>query len=315
MTSRTAADSADPRSLERNPDNPRLIFRAEDLQSLQDSIESQGVLVPLTVYRDGRKLVILDGERRWRCALKLGLTSVPVIIQPKPDRLQNIMMMFAIHNARTDWDPLPTAYKLRELEEEYERSKGRRPTEVELSQLASLNRGEVRRLKRLLALPDEYQDELMAELEKPRHEQQITVDHVLEAQKGASSLRSRAIIDEKQEDQLRRALLEKFRNRTIRNTVAPRQLARIGRAVDREEISVASARRVANRLITDPAYTIDQAFRDSAAQFDFQHGLDQLISRAIRQLDELQELEYELSPELVDSLSRLRSILDAILPR
>ena len=26
------------------------------------------------------------------------------------------MMMFAIHNARQDWDPLPTALKLEELE-------------------------------------------------------------------------------------------------------------------------------------------------------------------------------------------------------
>lgn len=39
---------------------------------------------------------------------------MPVIVQPKPDKLQNIMMMFAIHNARRDWDPLPTAYTLQE---------------------------------------------------------------------------------------------------------------------------------------------------------------------------------------------------------
>lgn len=143
----------DPRELERNPENPRLIFRADELDALQESIAAQGILVPLTVYRDGRRYILLDGERRWRCALKLGLTRIPVIAQPKPDRLQNIMMMFAIHNARKDWDPLPTAYKLRDLEEEFHQRQGRQPNEGELAEIASMSRGEVRRLRQLLALP------------------------------------------------------------------------------------------------------------------------------------------------------------------
>src|SRR5688572_10581438 len=93
----------DPNSLDRNAENPRLIFREEELKALEESIAHQGILVPLTIYADGQKFFILDGERRWRCAKALGLPRVPVIIQPKPDRLQNLMMMFAIHNARKDW--------------------------------------------------------------------------------------------------------------------------------------------------------------------------------------------------------------------
>jgi ParB/RepB/Spo0J family partition protein len=95
----------DPKKIKPNPENPRLIFHADELQGLEDSIKLQGVLVPLAVYQDGSKYVILDGERRWRCALKLGLPRLPAIVQPKPDRLTNIMMMFAIHNARRDWVP------------------------------------------------------------------------------------------------------------------------------------------------------------------------------------------------------------------
>ena len=109
----------DPRNIAPNPENPRLIFREDELQGLQASIALQGILVPLSVFQSGRRFVILDGERRWRCAIKLGLDRVPAIVQPKPDRLQNIMMMFAIHNARRDWDPLPTALKLRDLESEF----------------------------------------------------------------------------------------------------------------------------------------------------------------------------------------------------
>src|SRR5688572_90604 len=97
-----------PAQIRPNPENPRLIFRKEDMDALESSIKEQGILVPLTVYEARRGLFILDGERRWRCALKLGLKHIPVIVQPEPTRMQNIMMMFAIHNARKDWDPLPT---------------------------------------------------------------------------------------------------------------------------------------------------------------------------------------------------------------
>lgn len=63
--------SIDPRVLQRNPENPRLIFRADDLQHLEDSIKARGILVPLTVYEDAGNYFIMDGERRWRCAMRL----------------------------------------------------------------------------------------------------------------------------------------------------------------------------------------------------------------------------------------------------
>lgn len=300
-------DLLDPKTLKNNPENPRLIFRATELAQLEESIRSQGILVPLTVYEDARGYTILDGERRWRCALKLQLPKVPAIIQPKPDRLQNIMMMFAIHNARRDWDPLPTAYKLRQLQEEYTHRQGRPPTETELAQMASISRGEVRRLQRLLGLPEHYQEELMTELEKPRSEQLLTVDHVLEATKGAAALRRREIIDEREEEQLRRAIVDKFRHKVLTNTVEPRQLARIARAVDREEITSAVARREAHRLIRDPGYTIERAFRASVEQADFEHSLEQLVDRISDRLGEHRERGYEVSPALAERLRHLNT--------
>ena len=299
----------DPNIIERNPENPRLIFRQDELQALQDSIASQGVLVPVSVYVDGNKYVLLDGERRWRCAVKLGLAHVPTIIQPKPDRMQNIMMMFAIHNARRDWDPLPTAYKLQQLQAEFERRNRRLPVEQELAELASISRGEVRRLRALLGLPQAYRTELMEELEKPRSEQVISVDHVLEVTRGAAALEKRGVIGTADEDRLRRALLDKFRARTERNTTSPRQLARIARAVERDEVSLATARAVAQRLIHEPKYTIAHAFRASVEQVDFEHGLDQLVERVITNLRLHTERGYEVGSTLRQSLSSLQKVL------
>jgi ParB family chromosome partitioning protein len=305
--------TVDPKQLDRNPENPRLIFRADDLKALEESIAGQGILVPLTVYKDGRRYKILDGERRWRCALKLGLPRVPAIVQPKPDRLQNIMMMFAIHNARRDWDPLPTAFKLRELESIFTERRGRLPKEAELAEIASMQRGEVRRLKKLLSLPQEYIDELLAELEKPRSAQKLTVDHVLETTKGVQALVRRGVIDENEEDQLRKAIIEKFRSGTLRNTVAPRLLARIARAVEREEVSSARAKKSVMKLITDPSFTIDEAFEQTAAQSDLEHSLAQLAVRLEDRVVDHLDRYGEISDELRSSLVELRALLDRLL--
>jgi len=298
----------DPKKLQRNKDNPRLIFHKEDLDSLEKSIADQGILVPLTVFKDRNAYQLLDGERRWRCAIKLGLSRVPVIVQPKPERLQNIMMMFAIHHARKDWDPLPTALKLLDLQKEFVKRNQRQTNEAELAGLASLSRGEVRRLKKLLSLPENYRKELLKELEKPRSEQVLTVDHVIEATTAASQLKKKDVVDDREEDQLRRSIIAKFRSRVIDNTVAPRKLARLASAVGRGEVPLSLAKAVVKKLIELPKYDIDSAFRESVEQVDFEHQIEHLVDRLIVALEEHKRRGYKMSASLVEELARLAKI-------
>ena len=302
----------DPSIIERNEDNPRLIFRSDDLLTLEQSISDQGILVPLTVFKEGKLYRLLDGERRWRCAKRLGLSRVPVIVQPKPERLQNIMMMFAIHHARRDWDPLPTALKLLDLETEFENQQGRSPSETELAGLASLSRGEVRRLRKLINLPESYREELLDELNKPKSQQVLTVDHVLEASTAASLLRRQDVVSASGEDELRQAIVSKFKSGVIVNTVAPRKLARLARAVDRGEVSLNVARSVVRKIIQVPTYTIDHAFEESVEQVDFEHGIEQQVERVSRLLQEYQERAYTLPQPLEDSLKALAKIIREI---
>lgn len=303
----------DPQHIQRNVENPRLVFRTDELQELEDSIRRQGILVPLTVFELKRHLVILDGERRWRCALRLGLETVPVIVQPEPTRLQNIMMMFAIHHTRKEWDPLPTAMKLQELELEFIATQGRKPSETELAQLGSMKRGEVRRLKKLLGLPDEYREELRRELEKPRSAQVLTVDHVLEATRGAEALRKRSIVSVREEDQLRKAIISKFKAKVIKSTVDPRKLARMARAVDRGEVELDQVRAAVRRIIREPKYSVDDAFEDSVSAAEAEHSLDQLAARVQQRLESHLEKGHGLTPSLKVSLQNLRRYLDEVL--
>lgn len=138
-----------------NPHNPRLLFDREPLNTLKQSIEEVGILVPLTVYWDKKKkrYVILDGQRRWTCARELKLPDVPVNQVAEPSLVQNIVTMFQIHKLREDWELMPTALKLELLMRELSEK-----SEKKLAVLTGLDQAVVSRCKKLLSYPKKYQD-------------------------------------------------------------------------------------------------------------------------------------------------------------
>ena len=64
-----------------NPDQPRRVFREEELHALSESIEANGLLQPITLMKeeDGSYRIIA-GERRYRACRLLGMNAVPSII-------------------------------------------------------------------------------------------------------------------------------------------------------------------------------------------------------------------------------------------
>ena len=171
-----------PDKIHSNPDNPRIVFREDEMQQLMDSIKEVGIKVPVSLYEDGSKFVLLDGERRWRCAKRLNLPAVPAIVQPKPNRLENILMMFNIHNVRVDWDPMPMALKLQDVQALLERE-GKANNAKVLAAITGVPLSSVRRALDLLDLPKKYQDLLLKEGQKPRPEQRVRADLFIEIYK------------------------------------------------------------------------------------------------------------------------------------
>src|ERR1041384_38610 len=153
-----------PDKIRRNPDNPRIFFRDQELDALTASIKRYGIQVPITVYAERSHFVLIDGERRWRCATKLNLRSIPALVKPKPSPLENLLLMFNIHALREQWDYLTIARKLPNVIELFQAENDRDPTEIELSELTGLTRGQIRRCKFLLDLPDKYRRLLEKEL-------------------------------------------------------------------------------------------------------------------------------------------------------
>ena len=144
-----------------NPHNPRLIFDPQELDELKKSISKVGILVPITVYENAKrfpkaKYVLLDGERRWRCAKELGIEVISANIIDEPeDVTQNILFMFNIHHFRREWELFPTALKLEVIIKKLGTDQ-----ESVLSEFTWVKRSTIRRCKVLLWYPAKYRDTL-----------------------------------------------------------------------------------------------------------------------------------------------------------
>lgn len=148
-----------PERIEKNPENPRLVFDQVEMDRLASSIQEKGILVPLIVFpKTGApgNYVLLDGERRWRCALKLNLAAVPCYVIAPPSQIENILRMFNIHNVREEWELMPTALKLGRLMDLL----GTRDT-AKLAQWTGVSKAEVIRGKKLLEFPKKCQDDVL----------------------------------------------------------------------------------------------------------------------------------------------------------
>src|SRR6266436_2820847 len=64
---------------------PRKDFGREALQELIESIRQHGIIQPLIVRQSGARFELIAGERRFRAAQEIGLTTVPVIIRTAND--------------------------------------------------------------------------------------------------------------------------------------------------------------------------------------------------------------------------------------
>jgi len=145
--------------VEPSDDNPRLDFPQEQLDKLSQSIDKEGILVPIVVHKNGERFKLIDGERRFRCALDLGLEEVPVIVVDPMDDTEKLVQMFNIHMVREPWKDMPTAWALGKL-------LAAQPgiTDRELVEVTGLSPERIERFRHALQLPDEYQKYIREEV-------------------------------------------------------------------------------------------------------------------------------------------------------
>lgn len=235
----------------RNPENPRLFFRPEEMDTLMASIRRYNIQVPITVYEEGDRYVLIDGERRWRCALKLNLSKMPALVQPKPSPLANLLLMFNIHALREQWDYLTIANKLPDVIALFEKENGKGPTEQDLSDITGLTRGQIRRCRFLFDLPKKYRKILEEELALPKHLQVLSEDFFIEMERALKTVQARVPAAVSDLDSARDTLIAKFRAEQINNITDFRKLSKIATSIKTLGVKESKARKALSDIF-DP---------------------------------------------------------------
>lgn len=248
--------------VEPNAQNPRLDFPQDELDKLTDSIDLEGVLVPIVVYPKGDKFILVDGERRFRCARDLGHRKIPAVITTERSEREVLQQMFNIHLIREPWRDIPTAKALQRLAKEIRDTEGRDPNDSELRDLTGLSIERVRQLRYVVTLPEEWQDYI--------REETIPLNFFWELKKNViDALRSNRpeILNEYGEDRVRHAFVQKRLDQVITDTVSLRKVSPIIKFAAQDAESNGAGRSTLDNaireLIEKPEATIDDAYEET----------------------------------------------------
>lgn len=134
-----------------NPYQPRTKFDEESLNELAESIKQLGIIQPITVrVAEENKFQLITGERRFRAAKLLGLTTIPAYVRKADD--QGMIEMALVENIqREDLDAIEVALSYQRLIEECHL------TQESLSDRVGKQRSTISNYLRLLKLPAKIQ--------------------------------------------------------------------------------------------------------------------------------------------------------------
>jgi ParB family chromosome partitioning protein len=136
-----------------SPFQPRRSFDEGKIEELATSIRNQGIIQPLVVRRKDDRYELIAGERRWRAAMRAGLTEVPVVIREASDH-EALQLALVENLQREDLNPIEEATGYRRLQEEFNWS------QEEMADKVGKSRPAIANALRLLSLPKEVQQEV-----------------------------------------------------------------------------------------------------------------------------------------------------------
>jgi ParB/RepB/Spo0J family partition protein len=302
----------DPHVIVRNPNNPRRYFNDERLDLLRTSLQEIDVLVPLIVYEhphERERYVLMDGERRWRCALDIGLASVPVNVIAAPSPLENLLRMFNIHSVREDWPLISVTLSLRQLV-----SITGETGEVKLSEMTGLSRGTVRRAKRLLTIPDGELDLIQQEAHLDRNDQVHREDLYLEIEAAEAVIRSEVpeIAAIYSRDRIIRRFAEKREAGKLTAVTDFRYVPKLIEAGNSGQVERALLVAALKTLIEDTAATPRNVFAGVGESAYEQLNMSRKVELLVEDLRQLPS-RGPLAPPLRAALAALRDLLAALL--
>lgn len=137
-----------------DPLNPRTDFDQKSLAELSKSIGESGIHVPLLVRKDGKAVIVLDGERCLRVAKLAKLKTVPVLLSAaEGDAADRQIAQVVINNQRQALKPLELAAFLVKLRDEQKLTSNEIASRLEKAGMKAMSRSQVANMIRLVDLP------------------------------------------------------------------------------------------------------------------------------------------------------------------
>lgn len=273
--------------IQRDPNQPRKDFGTEgDENRLFVSISNLGIHQPLAVSDMGDgKYIILDGHRRYICAQRAKLETVPCRIYPKlnPGDFEHIR--FEIQNNRRPWKPLERSDAIERIKE----ANGFRSNKdvaafLHLSETLVSNSLILRRQKMEYIglmekhdLPENYRVEFVRLKQKIRKIREFEADEI--------------IIN----------LFERYENGVIKNGKDFRELGRIFLRSTANESEI-------HRYLCDPDMTVSEL-----KQRTVQSGFSLIIEELINKIGLKRQEGVAFSSQEKMSLSHLKQLLAKVL--
>ena len=138
-----------------SPFQPRRAFDEAKIAELAGSIRNQGIIQPLVVRPKDEGFELIAGERRWRAAMKAGLSRVPVVVREASDH-EALQLALVENLQREDLNAIEEANGYRRLQEEFHWS------QEEMAERVGKSRPAIANSLRMLSLPAEVQQEVVA---------------------------------------------------------------------------------------------------------------------------------------------------------
>jgi ParB/RepB/Spo0J family partition protein len=181
--------------LRTDPRQPRREFDERELENLTRSIRERGIRQPIRVWHDADADVyqIVSGERRFRAAVRAGLTEIPCMLDKPaagakaPDRRTVVVDQVVENWQREDLNAFELSDALKELRDHHDM------TQDEIAKLIGKPKGEISKVLSMQRVAEPVQREIRAAKPKtysrrhvlaiarlPRTEQQKMAERILE---------------------------------------------------------------------------------------------------------------------------------------
>lgn len=273
--------------LECDPNQPRRDFGTDsDTNTLLQDIRDVGVEVPLAVMSvTPNRYTILDGHRRYKCAQRLKLATVPCRIYEKLSPAEMERKRYNIQNNRRPWRPLERSNAIERIKEA-----ANLKTDKEVAEFIGLSISVVNSSLRIRREKMEY-----IEMMERHHLTQTYRDEFLKLRPKIHKVKNF------EADEIVEIIFQKIESGKVANAKELRVLKRI---FNRDSVN----ENALELFLSDPEMTIKALERHTV-----QSGFSWLVDQLIKKIGESLESDKDFTPQEKPILIRLRDLLNKVI--